>query len=186
MIEALDSIKFNINFIDKYSNSQNKSYSSLKKEVWKLKRSYDGTPSIRPIYGRIIANYGYRKHPILGRLEFHPGLDIPAGTGTPVRSTAYGRVKAASWAGGYGLTIVIKHRNKFSTIYAHLSKMLVEPGDVVTKGQVIGLAGSTGLSTGPHLHYEIRYKNKHINPNPYLNLRIFRFNNIYAKTLANR
>jgi len=151
-----------------------------------MKKDFDTTPSIWPIYGYVIAKYGYRRHPILGRLEFHNGLDIPGWTGAPIRAGASGRVEEAFWAGGYGQTVIIDHENGFKTIYAHLSKFNVNAGDYVTKGQLIALCGSTGLSTGPHLHYEIRYKNKPINPMYFLNIDIFNAKIAKSKAISAR
>jgi len=138
------------------------------------------------LYGFILSGYGYRRHPILGKIEFHAGLDIPGFVGAPVKATASGKVLNASWAGGYGMTIVIDHGNGFKTIYAHLDKFLVNPGDEVVKGQNIAHCGSTGLSTGPHVHYELRYYNRTVNPNPYLDLNIFRLETVRNRTRAER
>lgn len=122
-------------------------------------------------------------HPILGRIEFHNGLDIPGWTGAPVRASASGRVTTVGWSGGYGQMITLDHGNGYKTIYAHLSKYKVNIGDNVTKGQLIGLCGSTGLSTGPHLHYEVRYRNKPINPVSFLNVDIFSVNSARIKSI---
>jgi murein DD-endopeptidase MepM/ murein hydrolase activator NlpD len=93
--------------------------------------------------------------------------------GAPIRVAASGTIISQGWAGGFGLTIVVNHHNGIKSIYAHLSKILVEKGEKVSKGQLVGLAGSTGLSTGPHLHYELKYKRKPISPMKFLNLDIF-------------
>tara|TARA_A100001011_G_C14307441_1_gene843839 strand:- start:626 stop:1951 length:1326 start_codon:yes stop_codon:yes gene_type:complete len=110
-----------------------------------------------------------RKHPILNRIRAHTGVDYAAPVGTPVKSTAKGKVIKRKWDGGYGKTVVIQHGNKYSTLYAHLSsfKRGVSVGSLVKQGQVIGFVGSTGLATGPHLHYEFRVNKKHKNPLKY-------------------
>ncbi len=110
-----------------------------------------------------------RKHPILNRIRAHTGVDYAAPVGTPVKSTAKGKVVKRKWNGGYGKTIVIQHGNKYSTLYAHLSsfKKGVSVGSLVKQGQIIGFVGSTGLATGPHLHYEFRVNKKHKNPLKY-------------------
>ncbi len=110
-----------------------------------------------------------RKHPILNRIRAHTGVDYAAPVGTPVKSTAKGKVIRRKWDGGYGKTVVIQHGNKYSTLYAHLSsfKRGISVGSLVKQGQVIGFVGSTGLATGPHLHYEFRVNNKHKNPLKY-------------------
>lgn len=110
-----------------------------------------------------------RKHPVLNRIRAHKGVDYAAPVGTPVKSTAKGKVIKRKWNGGYGKTIVVQHRNKYSTLYAHLSsfKQGISVGSLVRQGQVIGFVGSTGLATGPHLHYEFLVNKKHKNPLKY-------------------
>lgn len=117
----------------------------------------------------------------MGRIEFHSGLDIPGFVGAPVKATASGRIISAGWSGGYGQMIVVDHQNGLSTVYAHLDKFLVSPGNQVVKGQIIANCGSTGLSTGPHVHYEVRYRNKPINPMPFLDLNIFKLEALMAR-----
>jgi len=123
------------------------------------------TPSIRPIYvGFIIDGYGYRRDPFTGRREFHYGIDITAPSGTPIYATADGVVGGAGYKGSYGNLIEVNHGFGYSTLYAHLSRISVKVGDTVKRGQKLGEVGSTGRSTGPHLHYEITQFN--INKNP--------------------
>lgn len=126
------------------------------------------TPSLWPTSGTITSGYGYRRSPFGSAREFHTGLDIGASRGTQVYSTARGVVRMASYNGGYGNVIFIDHGYGFSTVYAHLSKINVKVGQQVTKGQLIGLVGSTGASTGPHLHYEVRVNGVAVNPINYL------------------
>lgn len=105
----------------------------------------------------ITSEFGWRTHPIFGNLNFHNGIDFAAVEGTPVLAVDSGQVAIADWNGGYGLMVVLEHDSGSSeTLYAHLSEILVEPGEMVQVGQVIGLVGSTGYSTGPHLHFEYR------------------------------
>lgn len=123
-------------------------------------------PTISPIKARdfidISSPYGYREHPIKKEVLFHEGIDISAYPGTPVYSTAQGRVEKVLYSKyGYGNRIVIKHAYGFETLYAHLGVINVKKGQWVNKNQLIGTVGNTGLSTGPHLHYEIH---KHKNP----------------------
>ena len=115
-------------------------------------------------YYRITSGFGIRFHPILKRWRPHHGIDYAAPYGTPVHSVAAGRVTFAGWMRGYGKVVVVKHRNGYRTLYGHLSKILVRKGQHVDQGQTIGLVGSTGLSTGPHLHFEVRHYGKRINP----------------------
>jgi murein DD-endopeptidase MepM/ murein hydrolase activator NlpD len=113
---------------------------------------------------RISSFYGEREHPIFKIKSFHKGIDYSALEGTLVMATANGTVKDVKRTSGYGNLIKIEHKNNYSTKYAHLCEMYVKPGDVVKVGDIIGTVGSTGISTGNHLHYEISLKNKQINP----------------------
>lgn len=101
--------------------------------------------------------FGWRIHPITGDRRFHAGTDIGAPTGTPILAAARGQVETADWIGGYGLTVIINHSSAQQTLYAHMSDILVRPGQWVEPGMVIGRVGSTGNSTGPHLHFEVRH-----------------------------
>lgn len=112
----------------------------------------------------LTSGYGNRIHPILGRSRFHQGVDLAASNGTPVLAASEGVVVLAGWAGGYGIQVVLDHGGGYQSRYAHLSKLLVETGQVVKSGDNIGLAGATGLATGPHLHFEIRHDGYAINP----------------------
>ncbi|MDP8263708.1 MAG: M23 family metallopeptidase [Candidatus Ancaeobacter aquaticus] len=105
-----------------------------------------------------------RHHPVLKRRIKHTGIDIRARDGTKVYATAPGRVIFAGWNGGYGNMVKIDHGDTLLTYYAHLSKIVVRKGDHVMKGSYIGLSGHSGRVTGPHLHYELRYKGKSVNP----------------------
>lgn len=105
----------------------------------------------------ITSLFGWRIHPITGNRRFHAGTDIGAPTGTPIVAAAKGQVQTANWRGGYGLTVTINHTSAQQTLYGHMSEILVRPGQWVEPGTVIGLVGSTGNSTGPHLHFEVRH-----------------------------
>ncbi|ADY73374.1 Peptidase M23 [Desulfurobacterium thermolithotrophum DSM 11699] len=126
------------------------------------------TPLGYPTVGRITSGFGLRRNPITGRIEFHLGVDIANTWGTPVRASADGKVIKAGWCGLMGKCIVIKHNKDFSTYYGHLAKIFVKKGEYVEKGQIIGITGNSGRSTGPHLHYTIKYKNKIVNPIAYM------------------
>lgn len=115
-----------------------------------------------PVSGRISSRYG----PRWGRM--HYGIDIAVNTGTPVKAAARGRVSFAGWNGGYGYLVIIDHGNNIETRYAHLSRIAVQVGQYVSRGSVIAYSGNTGNSTGPHLHFEIRYKGQAVNPLNYL------------------
>lgn len=117
-----------------------------------------------PAHGRISSRYGYRYHPIFHRRMMHTGLDIAARYGSPIRAALAGRVVFAGRKGGYGKTVVLDHANGYETLYGHCSKILVKRGQTVKKGQQIATVGNTGISTGPHLHFEVEQHGKRMNP----------------------
>jgi murein DD-endopeptidase MepM/ murein hydrolase activator NlpD len=119
---------------------------------------------ILPLRGAMTSRFGLRTHPLFGRRHFHTGVDIAAPRGTPVRAAMDGTVLFTGWYGGYGKLVVLDHGNGLSTLYGHLSAILVSAGARVTRAQVIGRVGSTGYSTGPHLHYEVRRNGRPIDP----------------------
>ena len=121
-----------------------------------------------PGYSRISSPFGYRIHPVLGVSKMHTGIDIPAPTGTPAVAVASGTVISAGYQGAYGNTVMIRHDNGLVSLYAHNSALVVSVGDRVEKGQVVSKIGSTGRSTGPHLHFEIRVNGTPQNPLNYL------------------
>lgn len=123
---------------------------------------------IWPVRGQISSSFGPRIHPIYGIPSFHTGIDIAVPEGTPVRAAAAGRVTFAGWESGFGLLVVIDHENGYETYYGHLSKLLVSPGQMVSAGDTIALSGNTGLSTGPHLHFEVRQLGTPVDPRPLL------------------
>lgn len=116
----------------------------------------------------VTSPYGWRFHPIQKRNKLHTGLDIGAASGTPVLAAESGRVIMSSWNGGYGKCVVIDHGGGITTLYGHNSSLLVSVGQQVTKGQTIALVGSTGNSTGPHIHFEVLVNGKHTDPNAYV------------------
>jgi hypothetical protein len=127
------------------------------------------TPSIWPVESRTITSpFGMRRDPFTFSMVYHSGLDIGAKTGTPVHAAADGKVSSTGYDSYHGNNIVIDHGNGLKTWYMHLSKIGVEKGEEITKSQEIGLVGSTGRSTGPHLHYEVLKDNKSVDPNTYL------------------
>ena len=117
---------------------------------------------------RLTSSYGMRTHPVTGGRRAHKGIDLAAPTGTPVYATADGYVERANWFSSYGKYIQIDHGAEMETRFAHLSGIEVSAGQRVKKGQLIGYVGSTGRSTGPHLHYEVRIAGKAVNPTPYM------------------
>ena len=132
----------------------------------KLNRKlYSCIPAIKPTLGNYSINgFGMRIHPILGIRKFHSGLDINCDYGTPVRAPGKGKVVAVERQSGFGLVVEIDHGFGYLTVYAHLSKALVKRGQTVSRGQVIAKSGNSGLSSGPHLHYEVHHDGKALNP----------------------
>ena len=124
----------------------------------------------RPVTGEVVSGFGNRVHPIFGTVRFHAGLDFANNMGDPILAAAPGTVTQTRWREGYGNTIVIDHGGGWTTLYAHLSGYNVSTGEEVGFGKQIGLIGSTGWSTGPHLHFEVRYRGSPRDPAKYLNL----------------
>ena len=139
-------------------------------QIDRLNRTLAVVPYRKPVIGQVefSSGFGIRSDPFLGRPAMHTGLDFRASTGDPVRATAYGKVISAGWQGGYGRMVEIDHGNTLSTRYGHLSEINVKVGDIVRIGQVIGAVGSTGRSTGPHLHYETRIDGDAVDPQKFL------------------
>jgi len=128
-----------------------------------------GTGSmVWPVSGPIVSPFGYRIHPILGYRKLHTGIDFAVGYGTPIKAADSGAVIYATWMSGYGNVIIVDHGGGISTLYAHQSSLAVGSGALVTRGQVVGYVGSTGFSTGPHLHFEVRVNGTPVDPMGYL------------------
>ncbi|MBO6609525.1 M23 family metallopeptidase [Altererythrobacter sp.] len=126
-------------------------------------------PSIMPLQdAKLTSGYGMRTHPVLGGRRKHKGIDLAAPTGTPIYATADGIIDRAEWFSSYGLFVEIDHGAELETRYAHMSRLAVAEGQRVSKGDLIGYVGSTGRSTGPHLHYEVRVSGVAVNPIPYM------------------
>jgi len=118
----------------------------------------------RPVSGGVTSGFGMRYHPILRRVKLHTGIDFHAGYGTAIRAAADGVVISSSYLRGYGNTVILDHGSGLSTVYAHCSRTSVSRGGRIRRGQVIAAVGSTGYSTGPHLHFEIRVNGRPVNP----------------------
>lgn len=136
----------------------------------RVRRVLPYVPVRKPLSGQIeiTSTFGYRSDPFLGRMALHSGLDMRAETGTPARATAAGKVVTAGWTGGYGNMVEIDHGNGLSTRYGHLSAIGVVDGQIVKAGDIIGRVGSTGRSTGPHLHYEVRIDDEATDPSRFV------------------
>ena len=119
---------------------------------------------IWPVNGKVTSEYGYRIHPITGKNAMHGGIDIGADKGTPINSVFDGKISKKGYSNSYGYYVIISHSDSFETLYAHCSKLLANEGDEVKKGDTVALVGSTGRSTGPHLHFEIRLGGCRVDP----------------------
>ena len=117
---------------------------------------------------RMTSNFGLRWHPVTGGRRQHEGVDLASPVGTPIHATADGTVAKADWFGGYGLFVQLEHGGALQTRYGHMSRLNVAAGQHVHKGDIIGYVGTTGRSTGPHLHYEVRVNGQPVNPIPYM------------------
>ena len=175
--EALDSLNDNelvstvtskLDRLDNMVYNQIKSFDFLQAQAANLTDRSTHIPAIQPISSKYLktmaSGYGYRRDPIYGTSRFHEGMDFSADTGTPVYATGDGKVTSAGWESGYGNSIDINHGYNYLTRYAHLSEILVKPGQNVKRGDLIGKVGNTGKSTGSHLHYEVRLRGVPQNP----------------------
>jgi len=151
--------------------SDNEKYSLYDEYLGRLLNSVAFTPMGYPRLSSITSGFGYRANPFDSEsAELHPGVDFKGATGDPVHVTADGKVVFTGRKSGYGNCIIVQHKNDFQTLYGHLSRINVEDGQQVKTGEVIGKVGSTGRTTGPHLHYEVRKNGKPINPVKFLTL----------------
>ena len=155
--EYIPNDKFSLSYMD-----------FMEKDIDDLFSIMQNTPFGKPLDGSVNSGFGYRMDPFTSKSAFHSGIDFEANNKQPVVATALGVVEHAGWYKSYGKTVIIKHENGYKTLYGHLSVVKVKKGEEVHTGQLIGLAGSTGRSTGPHLHYEILKNGKAINPREYL------------------
>jgi murein DD-endopeptidase MepM/ murein hydrolase activator NlpD len=162
-----------------------KKYDALRKQFYIQSKSYDdlvvmaqnqekmlqSIPAIQPVLNkdlkRTASGFGWRIDPIYRTRRFHEGMDFTAPTGTEIFATGMGRVTFSGWRQGYGNTVMINHGFNYETLYAHMHQIHVKVGQQVTRGEVIGTVGNTGKSTGPHLHYEVRFRGKPTNPQNY-------------------
>lgn len=160
-----------MDYLDKQLYVQSNSFDQLIELSKQQKDRVQHIPAIQPIsdrhLSRVASGYGTRIDPIYGTIKFHAGMDFTSPTGTPVHVTGAGTVIHADWKQGYGKCIIIDHGYDYQTLYAHLSEFKVRKGQKVTRGDIIGEVGSTGKSTGPHLHYEVHVKGQVDNPAKY-------------------
>ena len=145
-------------------SSMKETSSSLRTEIDDELTYLDCLPDNVPLEGRISSGFGYRRHPITGLRSFHYGVDITGNRGDAVQAAGSGVVTFAGWSGDFGKVVIISHGFDYETVYAHNDSIIIEVGDIVSKGDLISRVGSTGRSTGPHLHFEIHYNDEQIDP----------------------
>lgn len=150
------------------SRLQKESFNNIVQYLDEKKFLREHTPSIIPVQGWFMSGFGYRIDPFTGQVKMHEGLDIAAPPGTPIIAPADGSVKFAGERRGFGLTLEIDHGYGYTTLYGHCQRIDVEEGNRVTRGDVVARVGSTGKSTGPHLHYEVRVSQIPVNPIHYI------------------
>lgn len=154
--------------IQEYNFLRNSKFSRLSSSY--TQRFHTNTlPNLWPVQGRLMGGFGERQDPFSGEGAYHTGVDISAPTGTPAHSTADGRVQFAGFYHGYGRLVIVNHGNNYETYYAHLSAFSVIEGQEIRRGEQVGLVGSSGRSTGSHLHYEVRLGSAPLNPYRFLN-----------------
>lgn len=166
--KLVSAVTNSVDILEDVLYSQSKSFDVLKEEAVRLRDRIDCIPAIQPIADKhlraVVSGFGTRSDPMYGISKPHEGIDYSAPDGTPVFATGCGTVLFAGWRNGYGYTIDIDHGFDYLTRFAHLSSMSVSEGQKVVRGQEIGAVGCTGKSTGPHLHYEVRFKDIARNP----------------------
>jgi len=153
--------------IEQYNFLQSASFSGIYHH-YAYRWQAHNEPSLWPVVGVLRSSFGGRSDPFSGEGAFHTGIDLQTPAGTPVHVTGDGVVISAGWSGRYGKLVVVDHGNRLDTYYAHLSQLMVIPGQEVRRGEVIALSGSSGHATGPHLHYEVRLSGTPINPYRYM------------------
>jgi murein DD-endopeptidase MepM/ murein hydrolase activator NlpD len=164
--------------LDRQVKLQEDSYKEILAKYEVNQKFFACFPAIKPVEGEVFGSFGMRMHPIYRVLKFHSGVDMTASLGTPVSATGDGTVESVGMEGGYGKCIVISHGFGYKTLYGHLSQFKVREGQKVKRGEVIALSGNTGVSAGPHVHYEVIKNGIKENPMAYL------FDDISPKTLA--
>ena len=163
-----DSIVIYMNHLDKKSHLVHQNITLIMEQLYERKDIISSTPSILPAKGWVSSHFGYRQYPFTGEVSLHEGMDIAALPGTPVYAPANGVVVFVGYKQGYGNVIMVDHGYELSTLYGHLSDIMVSRWQKIERGQVIGTIGSTGNSSGPHLHYEVRISNVPVDPSNYI------------------
>ncbi len=170
-VEVADTGSLDMDLLKTQIDEAMRSVKGIREYIAAQKDIYLATPQGWPVPGHVSSRYGYRVNPMSGKRQFHTGVDISIPRGTDVHATADGIVSFAGRTHNSGNVIVLEHGHGFNTAYAHNRKLLVKVGDRVTRGEVIAVSGSTGRSTGPHVHYEIWKDGRTVNPSKYLTRR---------------
>ncbi|MFP4457003.1 MAG: M23 family metallopeptidase [Clostridia bacterium] len=165
---TLNQVESNLGNLNESVKETNESYEGLEKDVKDYTEVLEATPNEWPAYGPITSGFGYRSSPFGGGYDFHNGVDIGLNYNTKVYAPTSGQVIQRGYLYSYGYYLVIDHGKGFSTLYAHLNKFRVSLYDKVSRGDLIAYSGSSGKSTGPHLHYEVRVNGERQNPKDYL------------------
>jgi murein DD-endopeptidase MepM/ murein hydrolase activator NlpD len=176
-------LKDAINFADEVSRKisfEKSQFNQIRNQLKSNEKLYQSLPAIKPCPGDLSSQFGRRMHPILHLVRMHDGIDIVTNVGTPVHSAANGIVEFVGYNGGFGLSVVVNHGFGYRTRYAHLSKVNVKRNQKVKRGDIIALTGNTGLSTGPHLHYEIEHNGTKLDPEHFF-FKKFRYFDAIAK-----
>ncbi len=167
-VSLLDTLDSDTASLLRETNRQLAEVTQLKQDLLAYERRLDHTPDNWPVRGRLTSRFGYRRDPFTGRSSYHNGIDLTVPLGTSVRAAADGVVYLSGWYSGYGRAVIIDHGYAYRTLYGHNSELLVSSGQRVKKGQIIARSGSSGRSTGPHVHFEVWYNGRRINPLNYL------------------
>jgi len=166
--KAEDDIHASVKELQQQARQREKSVNEILQYVRSRSTLLASRPDVWPVHGWITSGFGDRTNPVTARAGFHTGVDIANDTGTPIHCTADGTVSYAGWEGGYGKLVVVNHGNGYSTYYGHLSEIKAAVGGRVKRGDVVGLMGATGNTTGPHLHYEVRIYGAPVDPVKYM------------------
>lgn len=167
--KSTDLLEFEMDILSESLEETQKDLSKLIQNVDDRLKYLQAKPNLAPTSGRITSKYGWRKNPFGSGREFHYGLDIANNYNTKIKAAGDGIVTYAGYSSGFGRIIIISHGYGYETLYGHNNRLYVKTGDKVKKGQIIALMGSSGRSTGPHVHFEVRYYGKRINPATILN-----------------
>jgi murein DD-endopeptidase MepM/ murein hydrolase activator NlpD len=167
-VSMLATLTANTDSLTKESMEELARVRELKTQLLAYERQLDHTPSNWPVSGFLTSWFGYRRDPVTRYSALHTGIDLSARYGTSVKAAAAGKIEFAGWRGGYGWAVVIDHGYGYKTLYGHNSALLVTVGQTVKKGQIVAHSGSSGKSTGPHVHFEVWVNSKKVNPLTFL------------------